>query len=122
MEKLEFLAIAKAKRENWLTTMTDEERMVMGKHLEYVQRMFSEGNVVLAGPCLDGAYGIVIYQAESPEAAQEMFLNDPAVQSGILDMELHPFKGIGRSVIVFIKINETNPSQFRNYWERGWFK
>lgn len=92
MEKLEFLAIAKAKRENWLATMTAEEKAIMAKHLEYVGQMFAEGKVVLAGPCLDGAYGIIIYKADSPEEAQEMFENDPAVQAGILNMELHPFK------------------------------
>jgi uncharacterized protein len=89
---MEFLALAKAKRENWLTTMTDEERAIMEKHMEYVRRMFSEGKVALSGPCLDGAYGIIIYKAESPESAREMFENDPAVQSGIMHMELHPFK------------------------------
>lgn len=92
MEQLEFLAIAKAKRENWLGTMTPEEMAVMGRHLEYVKQMSSEGKVVLAGPCLDGAYGIIIYKAESAEEAQVMFENDPAVQAGIMDMELHPFK------------------------------
>jgi uncharacterized protein len=89
---MEFLAIAKAQRENWLTTMTDEERVVMGKHQEYVRQMSYEGKVVLSGPCLDGAYGIIIYKADSPEMAQEMFENDPAFQSCIMDLELHPFK------------------------------
>jgi uncharacterized protein len=92
MEQLEFLAIAKGKRENWLATMTPEEQAIMGKHLEYVRQMSSEGKVILAGPCLDGAYGIIIYKAASFEEAQVLFNNDPAVQADIMDMELHPFK------------------------------
>ncbi|SDM78256.1 YCII-related domain-containing protein [Paenibacillus sp. yr247] len=92
MSQLEFLAIAKPKRENWLATMTPEEKMVMGEHLEYVRRMFSEGKVVLSGPCLDGTYGIIIYKADSPESAQKMYENDPAVKAGIMDTELHPYK------------------------------
>lgn len=91
-QQLEFLAIGKAKRENWLATMTDEEKEVMTKHSEYVGKMFSEGKIVLAGPCLDGAYGMIIYKAKSLAAAQEMFDNDPAVKAGIMDMELHPFR------------------------------
>ncbi|MBI0580697.1 hypothetical protein IEC97_25455 [Neobacillus cucumis] len=92
MEQLEFLAIGKAKRENWLASMTPEEKAIMGKHLEYVRQMYTEGKVVLSGPCLDGAYGIIIYKAESAEDAQKMFENDPAVQTGVMDVELHPFK------------------------------
>jgi uncharacterized protein len=92
MEQFEFLAIGKAKRENWMATMTPEEKAVMAKHSEYVRKMFSEGKVVLSGPCLDGAYGIIIYKAKSIEAANEMFKNDPAVKAGVMDIELHPFR------------------------------
>ncbi|MFD0825963.1 hypothetical protein ACT8ZR_09875 [Neobacillus sp. M.A.Huq-85] len=49
MEQLEFLAIGKSKRENWLATMTPEEKTIMGKHLEYVRQMYAEGKVVLSG-------------------------------------------------------------------------
>lgn len=92
MNQVEFLALAKARRENWLATMTPEEAEVMGRHLEYVKRMFEEGKVVFSGPCLDGAYGLIVYKAESPEAARSLYENDPLVQSGILDTELHPFR------------------------------
>ncbi|WP_160723625.1 YciI family protein [Bacillus sp. USDA818B3_A] len=91
-QQLEFLAIGKAKRENWLATMTDEEKEVMTKHSEYVGKMFSEGRIVMAGPCVDGAYGLIIYKAESFASAQEMYDNDPAVKAGIMEMELHPFR------------------------------
>lgn len=42
--------------------------------------------------CLDGAFGMVMYKAESEESARSMFENDPLVKSGIANTEFHPFK------------------------------
>lgn len=92
MEQLHFLAIAKANRENWLATMTSQEKEVMEDHLEFVRKKFVEGKIALAGPCMDGAYGIIIYKTESIEEAKQMYESDPLVKAGIMDTELHPFK------------------------------
>ncbi|MGF9965707.1 YciI family protein [Bacillus rhizoplanae] len=86
---MEFLVIAKSKRENFAATMTPDEQAIMGKHVEHVHQMFSEGKVVFAG---HGPFGIYVFRAESPEAAQEMYENDPLVKAGIAITELHPFK------------------------------
>lgn len=92
MEQLHFVSIAKAKRENWLQDITQEERAVMGQHFEYVEQLSSEGKVIFAGACLDGAFGIVVFKAESEEAARKIYENDPVVKAGILDTEFHLFK------------------------------
>jgi uncharacterized protein len=47
---------------------------------------------VITGACLDGAFGMVMYKAESEEIAIGMFENDPLVKSGITNTEFHPFK------------------------------
>jgi uncharacterized protein YciI len=91
-EKLQFVYLFKSRRIDFLQTMTQEERMAMGGHLEYTKRLFSENKIVLAGPCLDGAYGIVIFQADSEQEAREIFENDPVVKANIMDVELHPYK------------------------------
>lgn len=72
--------------------MSEEEKAVFAKHFAYVNQMFSDGKILFSGACLDGAMGIICYLAESYEDALEMFENDPLVQSGFGDTQLHPFK------------------------------
>jgi uncharacterized protein YciI len=91
MEQLQFLATAIPKKENWKQNMTDEEKAVMAQHFAYVNQLFAEGKIFFSGACLDGAMGLIVYKAESYEAAFEMFQNDPLVKSGITNTDLHPF-------------------------------
>ncbi|MCX8131673.1 MAG: YciI family protein [Clostridia bacterium] len=92
----EFIYLFKPKRENFLQTMTQEEMAAFGGHSEYTEKLFAEGKVILMGGCLDGAYGIVIFRAESTEEAQQIFKNDPAVKAGIVHAELHPYQVTAR--------------------------
>ncbi len=36
--------------------------------------------VLLAGPCLDETFGVVVINAENDQAARTFMLNDPSVQ------------------------------------------
>lgn len=92
MELLHFLAIANPRRENFIQTLTEEEKEVMAKHFAYTNQLFSEGKIAFDGACLNGALGLIVYKAESEEAAFEMFNNDPLVKSGIVDTGFHPFR------------------------------
>lgn len=89
---MEFIGTARPKRENWLATITAEERSIMAQHLDYVDKLFSEGNIVFSGACMDGAMGLIVYQAESAEEARVLFEKDPLTKSGIMNTEFHPFK------------------------------
>jgi len=51
-----------------------------------------ETKVVLAGPCTDGAFGIVVFEADSEEDAAVYMNGDPAVEGGLMSAELHPFR------------------------------
>ncbi|HEX8230402.1 MAG TPA: YciI family protein [Chloroflexia bacterium] len=48
--------------------------------------------VVMAGPCLDAAFGIVIYEADSEEEARGIMENDPLVVAGVMSAEMHEFR------------------------------
>lgn len=91
MELLHFVALAKPKRKNFLQEWTQEEKAIMAQHFAYVEKLQSEDKLILSGACLDGAFGMLIYKAESQEAAFHMFENDPLTQSGIAETEFHPF-------------------------------
>ena len=71
--------------------MSSEEETVMSEHFERLKKALADGMLILAGPCLDGEFGIVIFRARSDEEAKEFMENDPAVKRGIMTAELHPF-------------------------------
>ena len=56
-------------------------------HLANIKRMADAGQLVLAGPFLDGGdiRGIYIFAVESVEAAEELTSTDPAIQAGLSD-------------------------------------
>lgn len=72
--------------------VTPEQQQVFADHFAYLQAALQEGKLILAGPCTDFAFGLVIFYAESREAAQDFMDNDPAIQHGLMTAELHPFK------------------------------
>ncbi|MGC5324852.1 YciI family protein [Brevibacillus sp. SYSU BS000544] len=57
-------------------------------HLDYINKLFLEGKVVMAGPYTDKRGGMVIYKADSLEEAKLLAQADPAVTSGARTLEL----------------------------------
>jgi uncharacterized protein len=57
--------------------------------------MAEEGKLILAGPFLDDGdiRGIYIFNVQTVEEAEALTKTDPAIQSGRLVMELHPWYG-----------------------------
>ena len=89
---IEFLETLRPKRENFVATMTQDEKAVMGAHFAYNDRLFAEGKILLGGAATDGAIGIIVLRVDSPDEAREIFENDPAVKAGIGPAELHRFR------------------------------
>jgi len=71
---------------------TLEEKQVMSDHFEYLKQALKRGQLILAGPCLDAAFGIVIYRADSMEEAQRFMEADPAIQQGLMTADLHEYR------------------------------
>jgi uncharacterized protein YciI len=73
-------------------------------HLDNITRMAKEGKLIFAGPFMDSfeIKGIYIFDVETIEEAEELTNTDPAIQSGRLTMELHPFYGSA----ALMKVNE----------------
>lgn len=73
-------------------------------HLDNITRMAEEGKLVFAGPFMDDfeIRGIYVFAVETLAEAEELTLTDPAVKSGRLIMELHPFYGSA----ALMKVNE----------------
>ena len=74
---------------------TEQEAAIVGEHFEYLQKLVESGIVFMAGRTLNNdtrAFGIVIFAAESEEAALRLVQNDPAVHRGVMKAELFPYR------------------------------
>ncbi len=89
---LEYIYIIHPFREEFFEAPSSLEVAAMEEHYQYLQKAVDEGIVLLAGPCLDDTFGIVILQAENEAYAREFMLNDPSVQKNVMMAELHPLK------------------------------
>jgi uncharacterized protein YciI len=66
-------------------------------HLNNITRLFNEKKLILAGPFLDdGNYrGIFILDTPTLDEATQLLQTDPAIKSGRLGYEIHPWYGPG---------------------------
>jgi uncharacterized protein YciI len=88
---LTFISLLRPWRPDFIATMTTEERAVMDRHLAYIDELAGKGKVIIAGAATDGSVGILVFQAGSAEEAQQILDDDPVANSGIGQLELHPF-------------------------------
>jgi uncharacterized protein YciI len=75
-----------------LENMTPDEEAIVDEHFEYLKNRLNEGKLVLAGRCVEGEFGYVIFKAESEKQAAEFMRNDPAIKKRLMTAELHPFR------------------------------
>lgn len=78
-------------RHEFFNDPTPAEDQAMTDHYQYLQRAINEGNALLAGPCLDDTFGLVIFHAANDQEAQQFMLEDPSVKNNVMLAELHPF-------------------------------
>ena len=73
---------------------TPDETQSTEQHFVYLQQLQAAGKLILAGRTQntdESSFGIVIFEAESDEAANEIMLNDPSVKSGVMNAWLFPY-------------------------------
>lgn len=75
-----------------MASPTEEESAAIDRHFVRLQQAGGAGTVRLAGPATDGAFGIVIFEAQDETAARSFMADDPAVRAGVMTAELHPFR------------------------------
>ena len=74
---------------------TKEEAEIVSAHFNYLEALHEQGILILAGRTLntdETSFGIVIFNAETIEVAQEIMKNDPAVIQGVMRAELYPYR------------------------------
>jgi uncharacterized protein len=88
----EFIYLIHPLRHEFFENPTPYEDEVMDAHYQYLKSATETGTVVLAGPCLDDTFGVVVLKAKNEAEAREFMLNDPSVSSNVMMAELHPMK------------------------------
>ena len=87
-----FVYLTRPTKPNFLESLTESDKVVLSDHFEYLAKALDSKQLVLAGPCTDAAFGIVIFESESAESANLFMNNDPAIKAGIFSGELHPYR------------------------------
>ena len=88
----DFLYLIHPFRDGFFDAPTAVENAVMDEHFEYLQRAAADGRVLLAGPCLDDTFGLVILRAADEQAARLFMFEDPSVKKNVMAAELHPLR------------------------------
>ena len=86
-----FLRSGKVSSEN-----KEESQRLQMEHLKNIIRLAEEGVLVLAGPFMSNDQdirGIYIFDVRTVEEAKNLTETDPAIQAGVLEMELIPWYG-----------------------------
>jgi len=86
----DYLYIIHPYRHAFFEDPTEAENAIMEAHFRYLKQAALGGIVLLAGPCTDDTFGLVIFRAESEQAANAFMFNDPSVKNNVMAAELHP--------------------------------
>jgi uncharacterized protein YciI len=86
----DYLYLTHPFRDGFFEQPTRAEEKIMDERLQYLQRAAEAGIVVLAGPCLDQTFDIVIFRAANDAAARQFMFTDPSVTKNVMLAELHP--------------------------------
>jgi uncharacterized protein YciI len=90
--ELTFIYVLRLATPESMAKMSSEEEAIIDEHFEYLKHCLTKGKLTLAGRCLNGEFGIVIFRAKSEGQAKDFMKNDPAVKKGLMVAELHPFR------------------------------
>ena len=74
---------------------TERERALVAEHFAYLQRLEAEGVMLMAGRTTDNderAFGIAVFVAATRAEAEAVVRDDPAVQHGVMNAELFPYR------------------------------
>ncbi len=88
----EYLYLIHPYRQGFYDSPTLEEESVLEEHFNYLKEAAEAGIVLLAGPCLDKTFGMVVFRAEDDEAAKAFMFADPSVKKNVMMAELHPMR------------------------------
>jgi uncharacterized protein YciI len=88
----EYLYLIHPFRDGFFERPTPEEESIMEEQFQYLKKATEDGVVLLAGPCLDDTFGLVVLRAGNDEVTNAFIFNDPSVKENVMMAELHPIR------------------------------
>jgi uncharacterized protein len=88
----EFIYLTHPFRDGFFEKPTAEENQILEEQFLYLKHAVEAGTVLLAGPCLDNTFGIIVVNCMDYKSAQAFMLNDPAIRGNVMMAELHPMQ------------------------------
>jgi len=88
----EYLYLIHPYRHGFFDAPTPEEEAALNEHFAYLKKAAEAGTVLLAGPCTDDTFGLVVFRAENDKAANAFMFADPSVKKNVMAAELHPMR------------------------------
>lgn len=72
---------------HWDESKKIEEQEYWDDHVKFVDKLFEQGKVVIAGPIIHYDRIVIIYDAKSESEIRITFKDDPFIKNGILLLE-----------------------------------
>jgi len=89
---LHFFAQLINPRPTWPEDITPDEEKIMTEHFHYLSNLARKKKVLMAGPCFNPVFGLIILQVESEAEALEILNNDPSVKLGVNSFKYQPMR------------------------------
>jgi uncharacterized protein YciI len=89
---LEYTYLIHPYRHGFFEDPSPDENVILEEHFSYLKEAAEAGIVILAGPCTDDTFGLVIFRAENDETANAFMFADPCVNKNLMVAELHPIR------------------------------
>jgi uncharacterized protein YciI/uncharacterized protein YndB with AHSA1/START domain len=90
-----YYAVIVRRGPNWKPIAEWSEAEFNG-HRELMVQLNEAGRIVMAGPFTDNEGGLTILRADSIDHARATAANDPLVKSGVLALDVHPWRVVMR--------------------------
>ncbi len=87
-----FVVLLHPSRPTLATDASPEEQAVLQAHFAYLESLLAARQLILAGPLLDGKFGLAVLVTSSEDEARQLLAHDPAVKAHLFTPELHPFR------------------------------
>lgn len=78
--------------EAWIEGKPTAEQSYIFQHAIYIQNLFNEGKIILAGPFDDHTGGTSFIEVNDEEEAREVMNNDPIVMNKTVTARLSPWQ------------------------------
>jgi uncharacterized protein YciI len=76
---------------HWNPSLKFQEQPGIGDHVSYLKRLMEQGDLLMAGPFLDGSGELAILSVDGIDTAKLIAAGDPAAGSGLLTLSVKPW-------------------------------